>query len=54
MTEVEVYQPPQNGYHCRVCGTKITSVAKSRLCRKCCARLLGLRNGGRNKRETVK
>jgi len=54
LTEVEVYQPPQNGYHCRVCGAKITSVAKSRLCRKCCARRLGLRVGGWNKNRVEK
>jgi len=51
MTEVEVYQPPQNGYHCRVCGAKITSVAKSRVCRRCCARKMGKRVGGWNKNK---
>jgi len=54
MTEVEVYQPPQNGYHCLVCGAKITSVNKTGLCRSCFARRRGRRVGGWNKNRVEK
>ena len=46
---IEVYQPPVKGYHCKDCGAKVMCRTKSRLCRKCNARRLGLRSGGRNK-----
>lgn len=48
---VEVYQPPQKGYHCKDCGAKIKcpSRNKSGLCHQCSTRRIGLQHGGRNK-----
>jgi hypothetical protein len=44
VTEVEVFQPPQKGYHCRVCGAKLCHTNRTGLCQRCNARKIGAAN----------